>query len=156
MELTRTERLILETAAEMFDFEIGAAKAATMTEVDLSADERQRFNGSRPQLGELMVHRGWLDPEQLGLVLDRVYAEVQDWSNRLTSPVPVPVPRPPSEGSHGELAELVRQLTGLLDVLVGDGSHFAAALPAAPGPVAVERWEDEADEFTIAGAPEKY
>lgn len=144
MDLTRTERLILETAADLFDFEIGAARAATMTKLELTSAELEAADGGRPQLGDLLVSRGWLSPDQLEQVLDRVYGEVQGWSERLVAPTPKPIPRPTeTRDQDAQLAELVQQLTGLLDVLVVGGSgdstivrRAAAAFSAAdaPGP----------------------
>ena len=143
MELTRTERLILETAADLFQFEIGAARASTMTSLELTPAELEATDGGRAQLGDVMVARGWLTPDQLEQVLDRVYGELQGWSERLATPKPKPVPRPAqTQPQNAQLAELVEQLTGLLDVLVagepGDSTvirRAPAALSRASSPI---------------------
>lgn len=143
MDLTRTERLLLETAAELFDIGMSPAEAAVKTEFELTAAEQAQVNGTRPQLGELLVARGLLSREELEAAFDRVFDELRGWSDSLATPQPEPPPRPaPSQSGGEQIAELVKQLANLLDVLVGatPASGAARLVRAAPGtaqPVAI-------------------
>jgi hypothetical protein len=145
MDLTRTERLLLETAAELFDIGMSPAEAAVVTDFGLTAAEQAQVNGARPQLGDLLVGRGLLSSEQLETAFDRVFDELKGWSDSLATPQPEPLPRPPPQQSSGaQISELVKQLANLLDVLVGATPAAGAVrlVRAAPGtaqPVALGR-----------------
>ena len=124
MELTSTENLILETAATLF------GSPSEPPEWDAEA------NGTRPQLGDLLVAKGLLTQTQLDQVLDRVFVEIQTRSDRMAPPTPTPVPRiePSSDGNgHAELGELVEKLAGILELLVGEGP-VAGAVRRKPKP----------------------
>jgi hypothetical protein len=140
MDLTRTERLILETAAGMFDIGLSPAEASLLSSLEISEQERAVSNGDRPQLGDLLVARGNLTAEELEKVLDKVFDELHAWSDSLAAPEPVLVPRPAPRTNTVQLTLLVQQLAGLLDMLVGD-TPTAVRTFAMPG------------DGTVVGAP---
>jgi hypothetical protein len=146
--------LILEVAADLFSLSWSPAAVATMTELELTAEEQAALNGARPQLGELLLARGELDPGQLDAVLERVFGEVQGWSDRLSTPPPAPVPRElPEESGASGLEDLVVQLTGLLDLLVAQGPVVAAEAVYRPGDTVGPSLRPPREETAAPAAP---
>ncbi|MCI0343277.1 MAG: FHA domain-containing protein [Planctomycetales bacterium] len=132
MALTRTEELILHTAAEMFEARMAAPEDASSTEAEGGNGEGRR------QIAELLVERGALTEEQADRVLDRVFARLREESDGRAVPKP-PSPRrlpaPVGEREPG-LADLVARLEALADILEAPpepAAPLAAPLGAARG-----------------------